>query len=115
MILIADSGSTKTTWMEVESGNMIVTEGLNPHFTSEEQFMAACAAVRQQLPILNFQFSIHFYGAGCGLPAQRRKVAAWLTKAFGTSDIHVETEPCYRWRPACPGGHPRHGQQRLLL
>ena len=42
MILIADSGSTKTTWMEVESGNMIVTEGLNPHFTSEEQFMAAC-------------------------------------------------------------------------
>lgn len=92
MILIADSGSTKTTWMEVWSGNMIVTEGLNPHFTSEEQFMAACAAVRQHFSILNFQFSIHFYGAGCGLPAQRNKVASWLAKAFGTSDVHVETD-----------------------
>jgi len=114
MILIADSGSTKTTWMEVESGNMIVTEGLNPHFTSEEQFMAACKQVTASpLPLSQGEgrltqvvgkspllgrgagvrpFSIHFYGAGCGLPAQRRKVAAWLTKAFGTSDIHVETD-----------------------
>ncbi len=92
MILIADSGSTKTTWMEVESGNMIVTEGLNPHFTSEEQFMAACAAVRHnfQLSISNFQ--LFFYGAGCGLPAQRQKVASWLSNAFETSNVHVETD-----------------------
>lgn len=46
MILIADSGSTKTTWMEVESGNMIVTEGLNPHFTTDEAFLAACQLVK---------------------------------------------------------------------
>lgn len=92
MTLIADSGSTKTTWMEVETGKTVLTEGLNPHFTAEEQFTAACTAVRQQLPILNFQFSIHFYGAGCGLPAQREKVASWLAKAFGTSDVHVETD-----------------------
>ena len=92
MILIADSGSTKTTWMDVESGNKVVTEGLNPHFTSEEHFLAACAAVRQYFSIINFQLSIHFYGAGCGLPAQRKKVASWLAKAFGTSDVHVETD-----------------------
>ena len=92
MILIADSGSTKTTWMEVESGNKVVTEGLNPHFTTEEQFHAACATVRQQFTIHNSQFTIHFYGAGCGLAAQRKKVADWLTKAFGTSDVHVETD-----------------------
>ena len=92
MILIADSGSTKTTWMEVESGNMVVTEGLNPHFTSEETFLVACNVVRQQLSILNSQFSITFYGAGCGLSAQREKVATWLSKAFGTSDVHVETD-----------------------
>ena len=92
MILIADSGSTKTTWMEVESGNMVVTEGLNPHFTSEETFLVACNVVRQQLSILNSQFSITFYGAGCGLPAQREKVATWLAKAFGASNVHVETD-----------------------
>ena len=103
MILIADSGSTKTTWMEVESGNMVVTEGLNPHFTSEETFLVACNVVRQQLSILNSQFSITFYGAGCGLPAQCNKVASWLAKAFGTSDVHVETDMLAACRAAC--GH----------
>lgn len=92
MILIADSGSTKTTWMEVESGNMIVTEGLNPHFTSEEQFMAACAAVRHNFQLSTSNFQLFFYGAGCGLPAQRQKVASWLSKAFETSNVHVETD-----------------------
>ncbi len=103
MTLIADSGSTKTTWMEVESGNMVVTEGLNPHFTTEEQFLAACNIVCRQFSIVNCQLSIHFYGAGCGLPAQRKKVAGWLAKAFGTSDVHVETDMLAACRAAC--GH----------
>ena len=80
MTLVADSGSTKTTWMEVESGNMIVTDGLNPHFTSEEQFIAACDAVRRNFQLPAFNFPLFFYGAGCGLPAQRQKVAEWLEK-----------------------------------
>lgn len=57
MTIIADSGSTKTTWMEVESGNKIVTEGLNPHFTTDEAFFAACQVVRQQFSIFNFQLN----------------------------------------------------------
>ena len=92
MILIADSGSTKTTWMDVETGNKVVTEGLNPHFTSEEQFLAACAAVRQNFPLSASHSQLFFYGAGCGLPAQREKVAGWLSKAFETNDVHVETD-----------------------
>ena len=55
MMLIADSGSTKTTWMEVESGDKIVTEGLNPHFTTDEQFLAACQTVRNKFSIFNSQ------------------------------------------------------------
>ncbi|MCR5192841.1 MAG: hypothetical protein K6D59_06020 [Bacteroidales bacterium] len=92
MILVADSGSTKTTWADIESGNKVVTEGLNPYFSSEQQVLEACAIVRQQFKIQNSKFKIHFYGAGCGLPEQRGKVAAWLAKAFGTSDVHVETD-----------------------
>ena len=103
MTLIADSGSTKTTWMEVASGNMIVTEGLNPHFTSEEQFMAACTAVRNSFQLKAFDFPLFFYGAGCGLPSQREKVAGWLAKSFGTSDVHVETDMLAACRAAC--GH----------
>lgn len=103
MILIADSGSTKTTWMEVESGNKVVTEGLNPHFTSDEQFLAACNVVRQQLSILDSRFSIYFYGAGCGSEVQRERVVSLLCKAFGTDDVHVETDMLAACRAAC--GH----------
>ena len=92
MILIADSGSTKTTWMEVGSGNKVVTEGLNPHFTTDEAFLAACFTVRQQLALHSPLSALHFYGAGCGLPIQRKRVASLLAKAFGTSDVHVETD-----------------------
>ena len=40
MILIADSGSTKTDWCVVEHGQLIqqiFTKGTNPFFQSEEE------------------------------------------------------------------------------
>ena len=92
MKLIADSGSTKTTWMEVESGSKVVTEGLNPHFTTDEHFLAACATVRQQFSILNSQFSIYFYGAGCGNASQRERVERLLSAGFCAPEVHVETD-----------------------
>ena len=101
MILIADSGSTKTTWMEVESGNKIVTEGLNPHFTSDEAFLSACATVQQHFHFPTFHFPIFFYGAGCGSAAQRERLALLLSKAFGTSDIYVETDMMGACRAVC--------------
>ena len=103
MTIIADSGSTKTTWMAVESGNKVVTEGLNPHFTGDEAFLAACAAVHQHFPLSTFHFPLHFYGAGCGSEVQRTRVASLLAKAFGTSDIHVETDMLGACRALC--GH----------
>lgn len=103
MIIVADSGSTKTTWVEVESGNRVVTEGLNPHFTTDEQFLAACAAVRQHFSLLTSRFSLYFYGAGCGAADQRERVGGLLRKAFGTSDVHVETDMLGACRAVC--GH----------
>lgn len=105
MTLIADSGSTKTAWMEVESGNKIVTEGLNPHFTSDETFLAACQQVRNNFPLSAFNFPLFFYGAGCGSEQQRQRVARLLTKAFGTNDIHVETDMLGACRAVC-GNRP---------
>lgn len=92
MIIIADSGSTKTTWMEVETGNMIVTEGLNPHFTSDEQFLKACKAVNLHCQPEESMLSVYFYGAGCGNTTQNVRVAKLLNMGFCTSDIHVGTD-----------------------
>lgn len=92
MTLIADSGSTKTTWMEVESGNMIVTEGLNPHFTSDETFLDACATVRDKMSLRSPLSTLHFYGAGCGSQAQAERVKTLLQKGFETEKVEVATD-----------------------
>ena len=92
MTIIADSGSTKTTWMDVASGNKIVTEGLNPHFTTDEHFLAVCDRVRRQFSTLHSSLSTHFYGAGCGNTAQRRRTRELLSVGFGTESVEVETD-----------------------
>lgn len=92
MTIIADSGSTKTTWAVVETGNKVVTEGLNPHFSSDEQIDAACETVRKQLQINNCGARIWFYGAGCGSQKQRERMALLLGKAFESKEITVETD-----------------------
>jgi glucosamine kinase len=69
MLLIADSGSTKTDWRAVdEDGNQIisvVTEGLNPYFLSKDKI---AATIREKiLPVVGDVEKVFFYGAGCGL------------------------------------------------
>ena len=103
MTLIADSGSTKTTWVEVETGNKVVTEGLNPHFTTDEAFHAACQQVRTHLPLTTYHLPLYFYGAGCGNEAQRQRVRTMLSKAFASADVHVETDMLGACRAVC--GH----------
>lgn len=85
MILIADSGSTKTDWCMVENGESILrfkTQGTNPFFQTEEE-------IRQEievglLPELKGlkPSAIYFYGAGCAFPEKnemiRRAIARHL-------------------------------------
>lgn len=70
MILIADSGSTKTDWCIVLNDTLIKrieTKGINPFFQSEEEIrQALTASLLPQLPEGTFN-SVHFYGAGCTL------------------------------------------------
>lgn len=68
MILLADSGSTKTDWGLVENGKLVKrlrTSGMNPFQMSEE---AITEEIRNHLvPELPSTVldEVHFYGAGC--------------------------------------------------
>ncbi|MBO7488945.1 MAG: hypothetical protein J6T88_01575 [Bacteroidales bacterium] len=98
MTIVADSGSTKTTWAMVETGNKVVTEGLNPHFSTDQQVLEACAIVRQQFKIQNSKFNIHFYGAGCGNKQQAKRMKILLQQGFATENVYVDTDmlgACY--------------------
>lgn len=104
MTIIADCGSTKTTWSLVDSHSKVVTEGLNPHFTTDEAFLAACSAVRQYYSSQHPTFSaLHFYGAGCGNETQRQRVKCLLQKGFETDNVEVATDMLGACRALC--GH----------
>ena len=92
MILVADSGSTKTTWASVDTDNKVLTEGLNPHFSTDQQVLDACTTIRQQFKVKNSKFKIHFYGAGCGNKQQAARMKALLQKGFNNDNITVETD-----------------------
>ncbi len=78
MLLLADSGSTKTDWrLFDEEGNTIAatkTEGLNPYFLTEEKI--ASVLKHNILPIITDieVEKVFFYGAGCGLPLKASQV-----------------------------------------
>ncbi len=94
MILIADSGSTKTSWRL--DGQRIETVGLNPVRDSEEQI----ASVVDQLPDAPVS-SIHFYGAGCIEPYSQHIRASLERKFPSATTIEVESDMLGAARAMC--------------
>ena len=77
MIIITDSGSTKTDWCVVNHGKQvkrITTEGTNPFFQTEEEISQV---VKDKLmPHLDGVKidAVYFYGAGCAFPEKNEIV-----------------------------------------
>lgn len=96
MILIADSGSTKTDWCVVEKGKLIqqiFTKGTNPFFQSEEEISNEIAT--SLLPQLktNALDAVYFYGAGCGFPDKIAMVHRAITKHLQIKrEVEVNTD-----------------------
>ena len=92
MILIADSGSTKCTWILDSPGETrrICTIGINAIQHTREQIRS----VLEQLPALGGVESVYFYGAGCGpaLPEASEKLRSELGSKFPKADVHVESD-----------------------
>lgn len=95
MILIADSGSTKTHWCIVDDGQLVrevFTKGMNPFFqTPEEMGQEITTALVPQLDTTEFD-EIHFFGAGC-LPEKIPMVRDVLGSYFKVNKpIEVDTD-----------------------
>lgn len=95
MTLIADSGSTKTSWRL--NGQPIETEGLNPVRDSKEHI---CQEL-QSLPDAPVR-RIFFYGAGCISPF-KQTIAQALTEKYPGAYIEVESDMLGAARALC--GH----------
>ena len=92
MVLIADSGSTKCTWITGDGTRttQLRTRGINAVQHSAEQIREALG----ELPPHHGVAAVRFYGAGCGetFPEASEKLRRELEAHFGTADITVESD-----------------------
>lgn len=95
MIIVADSGSTKTHWCLIEQGELIkeiFTDGINPFYQTEEEIMADVAEnVVVQIAAVNVQ-SIYFYGAGCSFPDKKIMVENAIRTSYPRSKIEINSD-----------------------
>lgn len=92
MVLIADSGSTKTHWALVRERapvKILQTQGMNPYFTSSDLMRT----ILQEELILHLTGDdvshIHFYGAGCSTENKNNLVKAELQRFFQHASIEI--------------------------
>ncbi|SFG08754.1 hypothetical protein [Prevotella sp. KH2C16] len=98
MILIADSGSTKTDWALIGEDNSVAyykTKGINPLFLSFEDIRKEICSLQHELPVLRIPLPVYFYGAGCTAD-KAPQMARMLQEAFRFpvewQEIHVDTD-----------------------
>lgn len=87
MILIAESGSTKTEWCLVDEKGIVehyLTDGINPFFQTRKE-ISHIIRLHLPSPFLKTKLdSIFFYGAGCSSDEKKNIVKASLESHFRT-------------------------------
>jgi glucosamine kinase len=92
MKLIADSGSTKTTWALLEKGELkttINTPGLNPYFHNTETIEATLRSDLVPNVPGDFIREIHFYGAGCSTENNNKMLKESMEIFFRKADVFI--------------------------
>lgn len=95
MKLIADSGSSNTTWSIIDNSGLIMqttTPGINPFYQSTGEIQDSILTTL--IPETN-EFNIEqifFYGAGCSFPEKKATVADALRYFFPQAHIEIESD-----------------------
>jgi glucosamine kinase len=96
MILVADSGSSKTDWLLENPGNAaeeFKTDGLNPYFLTEKEIVKIVQSQAADLIKRNHRISeIFFFGAGCSNPDRREIISNSLSQVFPKTFISVDSD-----------------------
>lgn len=94
MKLIADSGSTKTTWALLDGQGLVSmydSIGLNPRTTDDGWISRTMHDVA--LWVGNrLVDEVFFYGAGCGTKEARETMACYINERFAWANVHVDSD-----------------------
>ncbi|HET8962342.1 MAG TPA: hypothetical protein VFM99_00475 [Chitinophagales bacterium] len=110
MILIADSGSTRTQWAVIDKDGRrmddFLTQGFNPNLVSTEQIIHELNQVETVNTIKNEVHEVYFYGAGCADKTLNGIIKSALTVVFTKAKVIVNNDlhaAVYATTPADPG------------
>ncbi len=96
MILLADSGSTKTNWLAIDNNGKEIfktkTEGLNPSVFEMEVIKKRILDNPELLKFKDKITHLSFYGAGCGTETPRKNLAALLQTIFNNAKVTVKED-----------------------
>ena len=106
MILIADSGATKTDWRIVDHTGVleqVTTAGISPQYLDAEKIYSLITTsllpnLKEKNPSI-----IYYYGAGCSSPERNQRVHSALSRAFTHCEINVDHDLLGAARALC--GH----------
>ena len=97
MILIVDSGSTKSDWIAIDSnGKQLLekqrTKGLNPEILTEKKLKKTIyknEVLKENNKVVT---NVFFYGAGCGTERGKEIVFNALTEVFPNAIVKVDED-----------------------
>ena len=92
IILIADSGSTKSDWLAIdENGEVLAqfnTMGFNPYFHSSDKVESELKGTGAMMAIAEIIDKTYFYGAGSSSVEMCAIIKEGLSRVLVNSEIH---------------------------
>lgn len=93
MILIADSGSTKTDWVLLQTKDpktiFSLSKGLNPFFVNSRQVTQALESTYSKEQLSEIK-QVYFYGAGCSTIDSKKTISDGIKKACKNAQIEIQ-------------------------
>lgn len=93
MILILDSGSTKTHCTAISGGKRsdYIFQGINPFYQTETEIEALLKESLTDI-LKEYVKDIYYYGAGCSFPEKKAVIKNAFCSIFCEADVHVEND-----------------------
>lgn len=92
MILVADSGSSKTDWMIYSPDQTLAftTQGINPYFVSASDVVKILSKNKELAAYATDVKEVYFFGSGCSTPDKHEIISNGLSAFFTNAFISVD-------------------------
>lgn len=92
MILVADSGSTKTDWMGYSPNEQISfsTQGINPYFLNAHDIFKLFSKKKEIAQYASQVKEVYFFGAGCSSPDKIEVISNGISSFFTNAYVAVD-------------------------